>query len=52
MNTQPKHYEVIDVRTGLVVKTCKTRNGATRSADNRDRSYGAVVCVVRPVYSN
>ncbi len=50
MNTQPKHYEVIDVRTGLVVKTCKTRNGATRSADNRDRAHGAVKCIVKAIW--
>lgn len=45
-------YQVLDIQTGFVVKTCKTRNGATRTADNRDRAYGAVRFVVKPVYSN
>lgn len=45
-------YQVVDSQTGFVVKTCKTRNGATRAADNRDNAYGAVRYVVKPDYSN
>lgn len=47
---QPISYQVIDIQSGFVVKTCKTRNGATRTADNRDAKYGAVRFVVKPVY--
>lgn len=43
-------YQVVDIQTKEVVKECKTRNGATRAADNRDRIYGAVRYIVRPVY--
>lgn len=47
---QPISYQVLDIQTGYAVKTCKTRNGATRAADIRDKNYGAVRFVVKPVY--
>lgn len=47
----PIRYDVIDIQTQKVVKSCKTRNGATRAADNRDNAYGAVRYIVKPVYS-
>lgn len=46
----PISYQVVDIQTKKVVKECKTRNGATRAADNRDRNYGAVRHIVKPVY--
>ncbi len=50
MNHQPKYFEIIDIATGLVLKTCKTRNGANRAADNRDRAHGAVKCIVKAIW--
>lgn len=47
----PIRYDVIDIQTKKVVKSCKTRNGATRTADNRDQKYGAVKHIVKPIYS-
>jgi hypothetical protein len=35
-------YDICDRLNGmLIVATCKTRNGAHRSADKRDNAYGA-----------
>lgn len=51
MNNKPVSFNVIDIQTKQVVANCKTRNGANRSADSRDRSYGAVRYIVQAVYS-
>lgn len=48
----PIAYQVIDIKTQNVVKQCKTRTAATRLADKRDLNYGAVCCVVKPLYAN
>jgi len=46
----PSSYEVVDIQTKGVVARCKTRDGASRSANRRDLSYGAVRYVVRAKY--
>ncbi len=45
------HFEVTNVRTG-VVKTFKTRDGATKAADRADQAFGAVCCTVRARWSD
>lgn len=35
-------YQVIDMRTGWVVRVCKTSRGAYRAADRLDAIYGGV----------
>ena len=40
-------YQIIDYKTQRVVKTCKTRDSAYRTADRMDAQYGAVRFVVR-----
>lgn len=42
---QANIYQLINIQSGFVVKTCKTR-----TADNRGSAYGAVRFVVKPVY--
>jgi len=48
--SRPLSYEVVDIQTKGVVAQCKTRDGASRSANRRDLSYGAVRYVVRAKY--
>lgn len=39
-------YQVIDIQTKQVVKTCETRVQARKAADRLDAKYGAVRYIV------
>lgn len=41
-------YQVIDLQTGKVVGTYKSRRMATRKADKLDLEYGAIRYAVKP----
>lgn len=45
-------FDIIDIQTGKVVATAKTRASANRMADNRDLKYGAIRYTVRAIWSN
>ena len=49
IDRKPLRYEVTNRRTGKVT-VCKTRAGASRSADRQDNAHGAVCCSVRAVW--
>ena len=40
-------YQVIDIKTSMIIKTCATRKAARAKADKIDLAYGAVRYVVR-----
>lgn len=44
------HFEIVDSRTGRVVATAKTRTGANRSVDSRDKAFGACRFTARAVW--
>ncbi len=44
---EKKMYSVIDIRTGEIVGSYKSRKVASRKADKLDMEYGAVRYVVR-----
>lgn len=44
-------YQVIDMQTSKVVGEFKSRDRATDMADRKDRAYGAVRYVVKPIWA-
>lgn len=46
----PIRYDIIDRKTGFKVGSAKTRAGATRSCDKRDKEYGAYRYYAKPIY--
>jgi hypothetical protein len=46
----PIRYDLIDSRTGQLVRSYSTRAAASRAADKRDLAYGAVRYLVQPVW--
>lgn len=51
-NDRPIRYDLIDSKTGGVIKSYKNREVATRAADRKDLAYGAVRYIVQPVWAN
>lgn len=51
-NDRPIRYDLIDSRTGAVLKSYKNREVATRAADQKDMAYGAVRYIVKPIWAD
>lgn len=49
---KPIRYDIIDSRTGKIVTTAKTRQGATKAVDNRDSAYGACRYSARAIWAD
>lgn len=45
-------YQLIDIQTQKVIKTYASRDAATKAADSKDRAYGAVRYIVKPIFDN
>lgn len=45
-------YNLIDTKTGIVLKNYKSRDKATDAADRKDHAYGAVRYSVQPVWAD
>jgi len=44
-------YDIIDIKTKLVIASRKTRSAATKFADRKDLEYGAVRYIVQPIWA-
>lgn len=49
--SMPTSFKVINLKTGLVVKTFRTAQAARNFRDRADLQHGAINFTVRPVYA-
>lgn len=51
-NEMATTYQLIDIQTQKLIKTYASRDAATKAADSKDRAYGAVRYIVKPIFDN
>lgn len=44
-------YDLIDIQTGIVVKSFPTKKAARSAADRKDAAYGAIRYIVKPIWA-